>query len=121
MLLRRDGAVRRDKAGARRPVHGDGGEECREEADIRPEGERRRGGGGGRRRYLRRLIAEAAARASERPIVELETLQKCNDRLISSIAEVITIHEEGMLRRRQAQDALVKIEQDLKAALLSTT
>ena len=68
-----------------------------------------------------KMATVEAARASERPIVELETLQKCNDRLISSIAEVITIHEEGMLRRRQAQDALVKIEQDLKAALLSTT
>ena len=68
-----------------------------------------------------KMATVEAARASERPIVELETLQKCNDRLISSIAEVITIHEEGMLRRRQAQDALVKSEQDLKAALLSTT
>ena len=67
-----------------------------------------------------KMATVEAARASERPIVELETLQKCNDQLISSIAEVISIHEEGMQRRRQAQDALVKIEQDLKAALLST-
>lgn len=59
-----------------------------------------------------------AAKASEEPIVEIETLQRCNTQLISSVSEVLRIHEEGRKKREQAQRDLVKIEEELKRTLL---
>lgn len=40
-----------------------------------------------------------AAKASESGIVDIETLRKCNDDIISSINEVVKIHEEGSRKR----------------------
>ena len=59
-----------------------------------------------------------AAKASEEPIVEIETLQRCNTQLINSVSEVLRIHEEGRKKREQAQRDLVKIEEELKRTLL---
>ncbi len=59
-----------------------------------------------------------AAKEAERPIVEIETLKKCNRDLISSINEVIKIHEQGTKKREQAKEELVKIEEELKQAML---
>ncbi len=67
---------------------------------------------------LLKMATIETARESERPIVELETLQKCNTNLITSINEVIRIHEEGAEKRRQAQTELLRIENELKQALL---
>jgi uncharacterized protein YaaN involved in tellurite resistance len=61
------------------------------------------------------------AKAVERPIVDIETLHKCNKDLITSIKEVIKIHEQGALKREQAQEELVRIEAELKQAMLDTT
>jgi len=58
------------------------------------------------------------AKEAERPIVEIETLKKCNRDLISSINEVIKIHEQGTKKREQAKEELVKIEEELKQAML---
>lgn len=58
------------------------------------------------------------AKAVERPIVDVETLQQCNKDLIASIKEVIQIHEQGAIKRRQAQEELVRIETELKQAML---
>ena len=60
-----------------------------------------------------------AARESERPIVEIATLRKCNKDLISSINEVMRIHEQGNAKRQQAHDELTKLEGELKDALLA--
>lgn len=54
-----------------------------------------------------RMSAVETAREVERPIVDMEPLRKCNRELITSINEVVKIHEE-----------LVKIETELKQALL---
>ena len=54
------------------------------------------------------------ARESERGIVDLETLQKVNADLISTIEEVIRIQQEGRSRRQAAEQELLKIENDLK-------
>lgn len=54
------------------------------------------------------------ARESERGVVDLETLQKVNADLISTIEEVMKIQQEGRSRRRAAEQELLKIEGDLK-------
>lgn len=59
-----------------------------------------------------------AALASERAIVDVETLRKINADIIISINEVVRIHEEGTKRREEAQGELAKIEEELKSALL---
>lgn len=59
-----------------------------------------------------------AAVASEKTIVDIETMRKVNADIITSINEVVKIHEEGSRRRLEAQEELVKLENDLKQALL---
>lgn len=59
-----------------------------------------------------------AAVASEKSIVDVETLKKVNADIITSINEVVKIHEEGTKRRVEAQEELAKIEDELKKALL---
>ena len=59
-----------------------------------------------------------AALASERAIVDVETLRKVNADIITSINEVVKIHEDGTKRRQEAQEELAKIEDELKTALL---
>lgn len=58
------------------------------------------------------------AKAAERPIVDIETLRQCNKDLIASIKEVIKVHEQGAIKRVQAQEELVRIEAELKQAML---
>ena len=60
-----------------------------------------------------------AAIASEEAIVDIETLRKVNEDIITSINEVVKIHEEGSRRRVEAQQELVKIEDQLKEALVA--
>lgn len=59
-----------------------------------------------------------AAIASEKAIVDVETLEKVNADIITSINEVVKIHEEGSKRRSEAQEELAKMETDLKKALI---
>ena len=59
-----------------------------------------------------------AAIASEKAIVDVETLKKVNSDIIASINEVVKIHEEGSRRRNEAQAELAKMEIDLKKALI---
>lgn len=59
-----------------------------------------------------------AAAASERAIVDTETLRKVNSDIITSINEVVKIHADGSKRRVEAQEELAKIEEELKQALL---
>ena len=47
-----------------------------------------------------------------------ETLKKINADIITSINEVVKIHEKGSQKRAEAQEELVKIETELKDALL---
>ena len=62
-----------------------------------------------------------AAKAAERPIVDIETLRQCNRDLIASVKEVIRIHEQGAAKREQAQEELVRIEAELKQAMLDSS
>lgn len=58
------------------------------------------------------------AKQSERPIVDMDTLRQCNKDLITSIKEVVKIHEQGAVQRVKAREELVKIEEELKQAML---
>lgn len=66
---------------------------------------------------LKRATVETAKEA-ERSVVDIATLKRCNQQLISSISEVVKIHEQGAKRRQDAETELVKVEQELKQALL---
>ena len=58
------------------------------------------------------------ARESERAIVDVETLQKTNQNLIETLDTVIKIHEEGRIKRAEAEKTLEDIEKELKAKML---
>lgn len=58
-----------------------------------------------------------AALASERAFVDVETLCKVNADIITSINEVVKIHEEGAKHRAEAQAEFARSEDDLKQAL----
>lgn len=60
------------------------------------------------------------AKEVERPIVDIDTLQKCNQDLIISINEVVKIHQQGIDARRSSRKELVRIEDELKQALLES-
>lgn len=60
------------------------------------------------------------AKESERGIVELETLKKVNDDLITTIDETLKIQKEGQARRLAAEQELLKIEDTLKQSLLKS-
>ncbi len=60
----------------------------------------------------------AIAKEAERGVVDLETLKKTNQELISALDEVKQIQDEGRVRRAKAEVELAKIEDELKKKLL---
>ena len=58
------------------------------------------------------------ARESERGIVDMETLRQTNQSLISTLDEVVKIQEEGKTRRREAEQELGRLENEMKQKLL---
>jgi len=58
------------------------------------------------------------AQESEKAIVNVETLKKTNQNIIETIDSVIKIHEEGRIKRAQAEQELTLIEKELKDKLL---
>lgn len=65
-----------------------------------------------------KMATVETAKEAERSVVDIATLKRCNQQLISSISEVVKIHEQGAKRRQDAETELVKVEQELKQALL---
>ena len=59
-----------------------------------------------------------SAKASERGIVDLETLKNTNAALISTFDEVLKIQEDGRKKRREAEAELNRMEAELKSKLL---
>ncbi len=59
------------------------------------------------------------AKASERGIVDIETLKKTNESLITTLDEVSKIQTEGRQKRAQAEMDLRSMEDELKKKLLS--
>ena len=60
----------------------------------------------------------ATARAAERGIVDMETLQHTNQQLISTLDEVMAIQKDGAAKRKAAEAELGRIESELKKKLL---
>ena len=58
------------------------------------------------------------AKEAERPLVDMETLQRCNRELIASINDVVKIHEKGVQQRQKAKEDMMKLETELKQAML---
>ena len=58
------------------------------------------------------------AKASERGIVDIETLKQTNETLISTLDEVLQIQNDGRAKRREAEAELSRIEGELKNKLL---
>ena len=58
------------------------------------------------------------AKANERGIVDIDTVKKVNEDLISTIQETLRIQQEGRQKRQAAEKELVAIEGRLKDALL---
>ena len=58
------------------------------------------------------------AEESEKAIVNIETLQKTNRDLIDTLDAVIKIHEDGRVKRAEAEKELQNIERELKEKML---
>ena len=58
------------------------------------------------------------AKESERAIVDVETLRKTNADLIETLDTVIKVHEEGRIKRNEAEKELQSIENELKNKML---
>ena len=58
------------------------------------------------------------AKASERGIIDIETLKETNETLISTLDEVLQIQNDGRAKRREAEAELSRIENELKNKLL---
>ncbi len=61
---------------------------------------------------------KAVLEESERGIIDLETLQKVNEDLITTIEEGILIQREGRQKRILAEQELLRLENNLKETLL---
>ena len=60
----------------------------------------------------------AITKETERGIVDIETLKKTNQELISTLDEVRQIQDDGRAKRMQAEEELGRIEGELKQKLL---
>lgn len=58
------------------------------------------------------------AEESEKAVVDVQTLQKTNQDIIDTLDKVIEIHENGRLKRQEAEVQLEEIENKLKEKLL---
>ncbi len=58
------------------------------------------------------------AKESERAIIDVETLKKTNQDIIETLDSVIKIHEDGRVKRAEAEKELENIEKELKDKLL---
>ncbi len=65
-----------------------------------------------------KLASVETAQALERGVVDIETLTATNEMLISTIDEVEKIHQDGRIKRAQAEEQLQKMEYDLRNKLL---
>ena len=65
-----------------------------------------------------KMASVNAAMEAERPIVDMGALARCNAELITSITEVMRIHEEGESNRIRARQELLRLEEELKSTLV---
>ncbi|MFU8689137.1 toxic anion resistance protein [Rossellomorea sp. FS2] len=58
------------------------------------------------------------AKENERGIIDIETLKKTQENLITTIEETLAIQAEGRQKRQQAEQEMVTMEQELKQKLI---
>lgn len=58
------------------------------------------------------------ARESEKAIIDIETLRKTNKDIVETLDSIIKIHEDGRVKRKEAEKELTEIEKELKDKLL---
>ncbi|WP_040949019.1 toxic anion resistance protein [Gorillibacterium massiliense] len=59
------------------------------------------------------------AKESEKGIVEIETLKKTHQDLISTLEETIRIQRDGQTQRKSAEEEMVKMKEELRAKVLA--
>jgi uncharacterized protein YaaN involved in tellurite resistance len=65
-----------------------------------------------------KIASVEAAKESERGIVDIETLTKTNETLISTFDEVMQIQKDGHEKRVAAEQEMTRLESELKNKLL---
>lgn len=71
-----------------------------------------------------RLLHEnsvATAKANQRGVIDVETLQYVHDQLIKTVEDVRAIHREGIEKRRQAEQDLARMRDDVQKRLAAPT
>lgn len=63
----------------------------------------------------------ATARANQRGVIDVETLQHVHEKLIQTVEDVRQIHREGMEKRRQAEQDLARMREDVQKRLAAPT
>lgn len=58
------------------------------------------------------------ARESEKAIIDIETLRKTNKDIVETLDSIIKIHEDGRVKRKEAEKELTEIEKEVKDKLL---
>ena len=66
-----------------------------------------------------KIATVETAKESERGIVDIETLKSTNQALITTLDDVMKIQEEGRTKRREAEQELGRLEEDLRQKLLT--
>jgi uncharacterized protein YaaN involved in tellurite resistance len=59
------------------------------------------------------------AKENERGVVDIETLKKTQENLVSTLEETLRIQAEGRTKRKQAEQELISMENELKQKLLN--
>jgi uncharacterized protein YaaN involved in tellurite resistance len=59
------------------------------------------------------------AKENERGVVDIETLKKTQESLVTTLEETLRIQAEGRTKRRQAEQELISMENELKHKLLN--
>lgn len=63
----------------------------------------------------------ATAKANQRGVIDVETLQYVHDQLIKTVEDVRAIHREGIEKRRQAERELTQMRDDVQKRLAAPT
>lgn len=61
------------------------------------------------------------ARANQRGVIDVETLQHVHEKLIQTVEDVRQIHREGIEKRRQAEQDLARMREDVHKRLSAPT
>lgn len=63
----------------------------------------------------------ATARANQRGVIDVETLQHVHEKLIQTVEDVRQIHREGIEKRQQAEQELARMRDDVQKRLAAPT